>query len=166
MQIKKSCLYLQWYFFLYRKYCQRNSLNLYPPLIMTNNNISVRKEEHKPRRKQTLPFLLAKRYMIRNHKKGSANPAVFTITNTGNRPLIIHRVSASCGCTNVEWEKQPIEQGKTATVRVTMVPDETGYFRKTIDVHCNAEESPVRLAVMGRSELKIENWKRKKIMTT
>ena len=82
-------------------------------------------------------------------RKGSSNPAVFTITNTGSHALLIHRVSASCGCTNVDWDKQPVEQGETATIRVEMKPDETGHFNKMIDVYCNANESPVRLTVTG-----------------
>jgi len=91
---------------------------------------------------------------FRTIRKGSSNPAFFTIENTGNSPLIIHRVSASCGCTNVEWDKQPVEPGKTATIRVEMKPEETGYFSKTVDVYCNADVSPVRLIVTGTT---IEN---------
>jgi hypothetical protein len=82
-------------------------------------------------------------------RKGNANPAVFTIVNTGNHSLVINRVSASCGCTNVEWDKHPVETGQTANIRVEMKPEETGYFRKTVDVYCNAKESPVRLTVTG-----------------
>jgi hypothetical protein len=82
-------------------------------------------------------------------RKGGAYPAKFTITNTGNHPLIIYRVSTSCGCTGVEWDRQPVEAGQTATVRVEMTPDETGRFSKTIDVYCNANNSPVRLSVTG-----------------
>ena len=82
-------------------------------------------------------------------RKGSLNTAVFTITNTGNHPLIINRVSASCGCTNVTWEKQPVEPGQTATISVEMKPDETGYFNKLIEVYCNAKESPVKLSTTG-----------------
>jgi hypothetical protein len=85
-------------------------------------------------------------------KKNSANPAAFTITNTGDFPLIIHRVSASCGCTNVDWEKQPIEPGQTTTIHVEMRPDETGYFNKTIEIYCNANESPVRLTLTGTTK--------------
>ena len=84
-----------------------------------------------------------------NIRKGNSNPAVFTITNTGSPPLIIYRVSASCGCTSVDWDKQPVETGKSVTIRVEMKPDETGYFNKTIEVYCNASESPVRLSVTG-----------------
>ena len=82
-------------------------------------------------------------------RKSDSNPAVFTITNTGNHPLVISRVSASCGCTNVEWNKQPVEPGKTASIRVEMRPEETGYFRKTVEVYCNTKESPVKLTITG-----------------
>ena len=82
-------------------------------------------------------------------RKGSAYPAVFTLTNTGNHSLIIFRAFASCGCANVEWEKQPVEPGQTASIRVEMTPDETGYFNKTLDVYCNANESPVKLMLTG-----------------
>ena len=84
-----------------------------------------------------------------NIKKDSSNPAVFTITNTGDQPLVIFHVSASCGCTNVEWDKRPVETGKTATVSVEMTPDEAGYFSKTIDVHCNIQGSPLKLIING-----------------
>jgi hypothetical protein len=66
-------------------------------------------------------------------RKGSKNNVVFTIENTGTHPLIINRVAASCGCTNVEWNKQPVELGQTAKVKAEMTPEETGYFNKTID---------------------------------
>ena len=82
-------------------------------------------------------------------RRGSANPADFTITNTGNFPLVILRVSVSCGCTNVTWDKQPVEPGKMATIHVEMTPDETGVFRKTIVVYSNTNESPMRLTLTG-----------------
>ena len=81
--------------------------------------------------------------------KGSSNPAVFTITNTGNHSLAISHISASCGCTNVDWNKRPIEPKETVSIYVEMIPDETGYFNKTLDVYCNISESPVRLMVNG-----------------
>jgi len=85
-------------------------------------------------------------------RKGSTNPATFTITNTGDHPLIISRVSVSCGCTNVNWDKQPVEPGKTAIIRVEMKPEETGHFSKTIEVLCNVKESPVKLTLEGITE--------------
>ena len=85
----------------------------------------------------------------RTIRKGSSNPAVFTITNTGNHPLVINRVSTSCGCTNATWDKQPVEPGKTTIIQVEMMPDETGYFNKSVEIYCNANESPLRLSLMG-----------------
>ena len=82
---------------------------------------------------------------------GDSNAANFTITNTGSSSLVIFRVSASCGCTNVEWEKQPIAPGETTTIRVDITPDETGYFSKTITVYCNIQDTPVRLMVKGNT---------------
>ncbi|MDR1371545.1 MAG: DUF1573 domain-containing protein, partial [Dysgonamonadaceae bacterium] len=82
-------------------------------------------------------------------KKGTKNMSVFKIKNTGNNPLIINRVTASCGCTHVSWDKHPIEPDNTATVTVEMTPEETGRFSKTLDVYCNATTSPVRLTVTG-----------------
>jgi hypothetical protein len=84
-----------------------------------------------------------------NIRKGSKNKVAFTIENTGENPLIISRVTASCGCANVEWDKQPIEPGQTAKVRVEMTPEEIGHFEKTIEVYCNAKESPVKLTITG-----------------
>jgi len=84
-----------------------------------------------------------------NIRKGSSNPAVFKITNAGDHPLLISHVSASCGCTGVEWDKHPVEPGQTANIRVEMKSEEIGYFSKTVEVHCNARESPVRLMVTG-----------------
>ena len=82
-------------------------------------------------------------------RKGSVNKADFIFTNTGNQPLIISRISVSCGCTNVTWDKQPISPEQTTIVQVEMMPDETGYFTKTVVVYCNANESPVKLTVIG-----------------
>jgi hypothetical protein len=84
-------------------------------------------------------------------RKGSSNPTVFTITNTGSHPLVISRVSASCGCTNIKWEKRPIELGQTATISVEMTPDETGYFSKSIEVYCNIKEASIRLMITGNA---------------
>jgi hypothetical protein len=84
-----------------------------------------------------------------NILKDTANPAVFTITNTGNHPLVISQVSASCGCTNVVWDKKPVETEQTAEICVEMKAEETGYFSKTVEVYCNIRESPVKFTVTG-----------------
>ena len=32
----------------------------------------------------------------------------FVFTNTGDAPLVLNKVSASCGCTTPEWTKEPV----------------------------------------------------------
>ena len=82
-------------------------------------------------------------------RKGSMNPATFTITNAGDSPLVITRISTSCGCTKVTWDKQPIGPRQTTTIHVEMTPNETGSLRKTIVIYSNTNESPMRLTLIG-----------------
>ena len=44
---------------------------------------------------------------------------VFKIKNTGDAPLVLTRVIASCGCTTPEWTKEPIAPGKTGDIKIT-----------------------------------------------
>ena len=44
---------------------------------------------------------------------------VFTFTNIGDAPLVIHQAVASCGCTVPEYTKEPIQPGKKGTIKVT-----------------------------------------------
>ena len=75
---------------------------------------------------------------------------VFTIRNTGDSPLVISRVTASCGCTRPEWTKEPIAAGKTATLKVTYNPKgRPGPFYKTITIYSNAEKPRYNLAIKG-----------------
>jgi hypothetical protein len=89
------------------------------------------------------------------------NETVFSIKNTGDTPLIIQHISTSCGCTAVEWDKKPIEQGETTKIKVEMTPKEEGYFKKTIMVYCNVKELPVKLTIIGRAN-NSDNLKEKK----
>lgn len=75
---------------------------------------------------------------------------VFTITNQGDKPLVITRVTASCGCTRPEWTKEPIAAGKTGTLKVTYNPNgRPGSFYKTITLYSNAEKSRYNVAIKG-----------------
>ena len=42
----------------------------------------------------------------------------FVVSNTGDMPLVITRVIASCGCTTPEWPKEPVAPGKNAEIKV------------------------------------------------
>ena len=79
----------------------------------------------------------------------------FKIKNTGDKPLVITRVSVSCGCTRPKWSKEPIEPNATTEVVVTYDPEgRPGYFNKTMHIHSNAEETRFTISVRGRVEPK------------
>ncbi len=74
----------------------------------------------------------------------------FTIQNTGKDPLVITRITASCGCTQPEWTKAPIEPGKTGSVKISYNPKgRPGPFHKSIAIHSNAKNGRMNLYVKG-----------------
>ena len=74
----------------------------------------------------------------------------FDIKNTGNSPLVITQITASCGCTQPEWTKSPIAPGKTGEVKVTYNPKgRPGPFYKTISIYSNGKKGSYSLGVKG-----------------
>ncbi|MFN3841014.1 MAG: DUF1573 domain-containing protein [Cyclobacteriaceae bacterium] len=51
-------------------------------------------------------------------QQGDVVEHVFKFTNTGNEPLIITNVQASCGCTTPQWTKEPIMPGGKGEIKV------------------------------------------------
>ncbi len=75
---------------------------------------------------------------------------VFEFTNTGNAPLVIQRVNASCGCTTPEWTQTPIEPGKKGRITATYNPmGRPGAFSKDVYVYSNASNEMERLVITG-----------------
>lgn len=74
----------------------------------------------------------------------------FTVKNSGNAPLVITRITASCGCTQPEWSKEPIAPGKTGEVKVTFDPKgRPGPFYKTVSIFSNGKKGSYNLAIKG-----------------
>lgn len=73
----------------------------------------------------------------------------FGLKNTGNSPLIISNVIASCGCTVPQWDEKPVLPGGETFILVNVTPDSPGYFLKSIDVHCNIPKGSFRLFIKG-----------------
>lgn len=77
----------------------------------------------------------------------------FKIKNTGESPLVLTRVIASCGCTTPEWTKEPIEPGTTGDVTITYNPkNRPGPFVKTISVYSNGKTGSFILTIRGEVE--------------
>lgn len=84
-----------------------------------------------------------------NEDGGNAS-TVFEFTNTGNAPLVIQRVNASCGCTTPEWTQTPIEPGKKGKITAIYNPvGRPGAFNKEIYVYSNASNEMERLSITG-----------------
>ena len=74
----------------------------------------------------------------------------FEFTNTGNKPLILTNVTASCGCTRPEYPTKPIKPGKKGKIKVTFSPvGRAGAFKKTIKVKTNGREPRSVLQIQG-----------------
>ena len=76
----------------------------------------------------------------------------FTLRNTGDRPLVIHDVTTSCGCLAVDYPEEPARPGEELTLRAHYRADSRGTVLKSMQVYCNAQGSPLRLRVTGTAE--------------
>lgn len=76
----------------------------------------------------------------------------FRFTNSGNSPLIISSVQASCGCTVTDYSKDPIAPGAEGYVKATYNAAKPGIFTKTVTVNANSEQDGVRLVIKGEVE--------------
>uniref|UniRef100_UPI00374D6F45 DUF1573 domain-containing protein n=1 Tax=Spongiimicrobium salis TaxID=1667022 RepID=UPI00374D6F45 len=81
--------------------------------------------------------------------KGSDGVRVFQFTNTGSAPLIITKVSSSCGCTIPKKPEAPILPGKTGEIQVKYDTNRVGKIRKAITVISNADTPTKVLKIKG-----------------
>ncbi|ASW76123.1 hypothetical protein IQ37_05970 [Chryseobacterium piperi] len=70
-------------------------------------------------------------------KPSSDGTRFFTVTNTGDKPLVIANVKPSCGCTTPEFSTDPIMPGKSAKIKVGYNTTLNGAFNKMIEVYSN-----------------------------
>ncbi|KKX47253.1 MULTISPECIES: DUF1573 domain-containing protein [Sphingobacterium] len=83
-------------------------------------------------------------------KEGAEVTHTFTLKNTGNAPLIISEVRASCGCTQPEFSKSPVLPGKTSDIKVTFKSEgQVGKQQKIITIHSNASNGLTTVQLKG-----------------
>jgi Protein of unknown function (DUF1573) len=75
-------------------------------------------------------------------KEGQIVEHQFKFTNTGEFPLIINDVRASCGCTIPEWPKEPIKPGTSDKILVRFnTKGKAGPQSKTVTITANTNPS-------------------------
>lgn len=82
-------------------------------------------------------------------ERGSDGVRVFEFTNTGNAPLVISKVSSSCGCTIPKKPEAPIMPGETGEIQVKYDTNRVGPIRKAITVISNADTPTKILKIKG-----------------
>lgn len=101
-------------------------------------------------------------------EKGANGVRTFEFTNTGDAPLIVSKVSSSCGCTVPKKPKEPIMPGMSGEIEVKYDTKRVMPIRKTITVISNAETPTVALKIKGEvidpSKTSPLNSKKKSVM--
>ena len=82
-------------------------------------------------------------------EKGANGVRVFKFKNTGNAPLVISKVTTSCGCTVPKKPEAPILPGESGEIEVEYATTRVNPFRKTISVTSNADTPTVALKIKG-----------------
>ncbi len=82
-------------------------------------------------------------------EKNKAQAAEFIFKNTGDEPILITNVRASCGCTTSKYTKEPIKPGRKGEIVVTYNAKKIGPFHKTVRVSIQGIDEPVVLRVKG-----------------
>ncbi len=77
----------------------------------------------------------------------------FVFTNSGDAPLIIQGVRASCGCTTPAWTKEPVPPGEKGFVLAKFDPkNRPGSFKKSLTITSNASQSAKTIFISGMVE--------------
>jgi hypothetical protein len=83
-------------------------------------------------------------------KEGEVVGHTFAFKNTGNEPLKIENVKASCGCTTPDWTREEVAPGAEGFIKVEFnSKGKSGIQNKTVTVMLNTEERTKLLSFTG-----------------
>ncbi len=115
--------------------------------ILSDNNFSKRDDSKQTSLRIDQTVLDMQTFAWRKKQTMSLN-----VQNIGNVPLVINDVTTSCGCTTVDYPKEPILPGKDAILCINYQAEQPEHFNKTISVYCNVASSPVIVKLKGNAE--------------
>ena len=82
-------------------------------------------------------------------KMGTSKTIELAFTNTGTKTLVLKDVYTTCGCTTVDWPRDPFLPGKSGSIKLTYNPTEEGAFSKTVTIYTNAENDKEVIQIEG-----------------
>lgn len=82
----------------------------------------------------------------------------YTISNTGDKPLVLTNVTTSCSCSVANWTKPPIAPGEKGTITASFDAKALGRFEKTIGIYSNAQPSLVYLKFVGEVVQEVKDF--------
>ncbi|MBJ2175766.1 DUF1573 domain-containing protein [Aureibaculum sp. A20] len=103
-------------------------------------------------------------------EKNADGVRLLKFTNVGKSPLIISRVTGSCGCTVPSTPKEPIMPGQTGEIAVKYDTNRVGQIAKSITITSNADRPKIVIPVRGNvkkesSLTKLENHEKSMVAT-
>lgn len=78
-------------------------------------------------------------YDFGNIKQDNPQKVEYVFENTGDKPVIITKAEASCGCTKLTYDQKPIMPGQKGTISTVFDAKELGLFQKSITVFMNLD---------------------------
>lgn len=90
----------------------------------------------------------------------------FTVTNTGNEPLIISNAKGSCGCTVPKWSKEPIMPGQSTVIDVKYATNRIGPINKSVTITSNSVNAPTKVIRIKGKVIKPDEAEASPIMET
>ena len=82
-------------------------------------------------------------------KQGVPATTFFTITNTSDKPVVIERAWAGCGCTTPEYSSEPFASNGTTKVKVGYNAANMGHFEKDVFVKFAGVNEPKVIKITG-----------------
>ena len=82
-------------------------------------------------------------------KIGEEKSLSFKYKNTYVEPIALTNVVVSCGCTSVEWSKEPLMPGNERGIDVVYQAKQKAVVFEKILVYCDKSSIPIEIAIVG-----------------
>jgi hypothetical protein len=88
-------------------------------------------------------------YSFGKIKKGIHKSVVFSFENINSKPAVIEFANAECGCTQPEYNQNPVLKGQKGNIKVTYTAPAVGVFKKRVTVKFAGEKEVTELIIEG-----------------